>query len=241
MNIKGQEGDHFMCAEKRNIKQSSDSKYRIKITPNGPLIVTGGVPLAEQSIKIDEEGDRHGWQEGKKYPLQESYALCRCGKSKNMPFCDGSHLKTNFNGAETASREPYLRKAEKIKGPDLDLTDNESLCAVARFCHRAGGIWNLIGESDDPEARKIAIEIAADCPSGRLITWDKKGKSIEPHYEPSIGLVEDGGHKPGPIRVRGGIPVESANGTTYEIRNQMTLCRCGKSQNKPFCDGRHLR
>ena len=33
--------------------------------------------------------------------------------------------------------------------------------------------------------------------------------------------------------------MESADGTTYEIRNRVTLCRCGASQNKPFCDGSH--
>jgi CDGSH-type Zn-finger protein len=230
-----------MSAEKQNLKKVSNSKYKIKVTKNGPYIVTGGVPLAQQTIKIDKESDAHGWQEGIKYPLQEKYALCRCGKSKNMPFCDGIHLKINFDGTETASREPYLSQAIVINGPDLELTDYEDLCAGARFCHRAGGVWDLIGESDNPEARKIAIEIAADCPGGRLITWDKKGKSIEPEYEPSIGLAEDAGHKPGPIWVRGGIPIESVDGTTYEIRNQVTLCRCGRSQNKPFCDSMHRR
>jgi hypothetical protein len=70
------------------------------------------------------------------------------------------------------------------------------------------------------------------------VVWDKKtGKAIEPEFERSIGLVED----PkigisGPIWVRGGIPVESADGNIYEIRNRVTLCRCGKSSNKPFCD-----
>ncbi|MFY9800413.1 MAG: CDGSH iron-sulfur domain-containing protein [Methanoregula sp.] len=40
--------------------------------------------------------------------------------------------------------------------------------------------------------------------------------------------------------MRGGIPVESSEGHVYEIRNRITLCRCGKSYNKPFCDGRHI-
>jgi CDGSH-type Zn-finger protein len=43
----------------------------------------------------------------------------------------------------------------------------------------------------------------------------------------------------GPIWVRGGIPVEAVNGKAYEIRNRVTLCRCGKSSNKPFCDSSH--
>jgi hypothetical protein len=96
--------------------------------------------------------------------------------------------------------------------------------------------------SDDPEAKKIAIEEAGDCPSGRLVAWDKKtGKEIEPEFGQSIGVVEDKqAGTIGPLRVCGKIPVESADGPTYEVRNRVTLCRCGKSRNKPFCDSSHL-
>ena len=44
----------------------------------------------------------------------------------------------------------------------------------------------------------------------------------------------------GPIYVRGGIPIASLDGTPYEVRNRVALCRCGASQNKPFCDGSHV-
>jgi CDGSH-type Zn-finger protein len=231
-----------MAGEKQSPQKATTSKYKIRVTKNGPYIVTGGVPLAEQHIKIDKDGQNHGWQEGHKYPPQETYALCRCGKSKNKPFCDGSHTKHNFNGTETASKEPYLSQAMRTKGPNLELTDYEDLCAAARFCHRAEGVWNLTKKSKNPEARETAIEEAADCPSGRLITWDKNGEPIQPEYKPSIGLIKDtGANVSGPIWVRGGIPVESEDGTNYEIRNQLTLCRCGKSENKPFCDGMHLQ
>jgi CDGSH-type Zn-finger protein len=219
-----------------------NKKRKIKITKDGPYVVSGGIPLSEQIICINSNGDYHGWREGKKYPLQENYALCSCGHSRNKPFCDGTHKKTHFDGTETASREPYLKQASEINGPGLRLTDVQDLCASARFCHRAGGVWKLTRESDDPEARQTAIEEACDCPAGRLVAWEKGGKAIEPDFEPSIGLVED----PlvgvmGPIWVRGGIPIESADGTIYEIRNRVTLCSCGKSAHKPFCDGSHLR
>ena len=42
-----------------------------------------------------------------------------------------------------------------------------------------------------------------------------------------------------PIWVRGGVKVVAADGTPYEQRNRVTLCRCGQSSNKPFCDGTH--
>jgi CDGSH-type Zn-finger protein len=219
----------------------SNNKRKIKITKDGPYVVSGRIPLSEQIICINSNGDYHGWREGKKYPLQENYALCRCGHSKKKPFCDGTHAKIHFDGTETASREPYLKQASEMDGPALRLTDVQNLCASARFCHRAGGVWKLTRESDDPEAKQTAIEEACDCPAGRLVAWEKDGKAIEPDFEPSIGLVEDPqAGVMGPIWVRGGIPIESADGTLYEIRNRVTLCSCGKSANKPFCDGSHL-
>lgn len=66
-------------------------------------------------------------------------------------------------------------------------------------------------------------------------------KVLEREFEKSISLVEDPQNKvSGPIWVKGGVPVESSDGSTYEIRNRVTLCRCGKSKNKPFCDGSHI-
>ena len=129
----------------------------------------------------------------------------------------------------------------ELDAPDLKLTDAEEFCAGARFCHRGGSTWNLTLQSDDAKAKQMAIEEACDYPSGRLVAWEKNGKAIEPDFEPSIGLVEDTqAKKMGPIWLKGSIPVESADGKTYETRNRVTLCRCGKSSNKPFCDGSHL-
>ena len=149
--------------------QSSYDKFKIRISNNGPYIVSGSIPLAKKIIGIDAAGFSYEWCEGKKYPSKDNYALCRCGKSKNKPFCDGTHIRVNFNGTETASREPYLDQAKRIDGPDLELTDAQVLCAAARFCDRAGGIWNLTQQSMDSEAKKVAIEEAGNCPSGRLV------------------------------------------------------------------------
>jgi hypothetical protein len=108
---------------------------------------------------------------------------------------------------------------------------------------RAGGIWNLVEQSDDPDARKTAIEEACNCPSGRLVITDNEsGKAIEPDFEKSIVVIEyPAKGERGPLWVRGGIPIQSADGKPYEIRNRVTLCRCGRSENKPFCDGSHIR
>ncbi|MFC2026751.1 CDGSH iron-sulfur domain-containing protein [Chloroflexota bacterium] len=224
------------------MNNKGDNNPNVKVTLNGPYIVTGGVPLSRQIIATDDEGYSYRWHEDKKYELQNQYVLCRCGNSKNKPFCDGTHMKDTFDGTETANREPYLIQAERIEGPELDLTDAQELCASARFCDRAGGIWNLTQQSDEQEAKKIAIEEASNCPSGRLVIWNKRGEAIETDYEPSIVLVEDQQENvSGPIWVRGGIPIESADVKLYELRNDVTLCRCGKSCNKPFCDGSHIQ
>jgi CDGSH-type Zn-finger protein len=226
--------------QERSTDKEPTVNFKIRINKNGPYLVSGGIPLSEQIIGTDAEGYSCEWLQGKEFPLKENYALCRCGGSHNKPFCDGTHIEVEFNGTETASREPYLEQAERISGPELELTDFKELCAIARFCERAGGIWDLVQKPDTPEAKGIAIEEARNCPSGRLVVWDKNGNEIEPKFEPSICLVEDPQEGvQGPIWVRGGIPIESANGTTYEIRNRITLCRCGISSNKPFCDGSH--
>jgi len=221
---------------------SSKKDRRIKVMKDGPYIVEGDVPLDQENIVIGGDGEPSGWEKGPSIPHGETYSLCRCGASQTKPFCDGSHFTEGFDGTETAGRGPYLGQAEKTCGPGLDLTMNPDLCAAARFCHRGEEAWGYTERSDDPEARETAIEEACACPSGSLVAWDKKtGRPIEPEFEPSISLVEnpnDG--TSGPVWVKGRIPIESADGQEYETRNRVTLCRCGKSENKPFCDGTHV-
>jgi CDGSH-type Zn-finger protein len=216
---------------------------RIKVTKDGPYIVSGGVPLARERMVFECDGEPARWEKGPAFPERETYALCRCGQSRNKPFCDGSHVRAGFDGTETAARGGCLERAEKTVGPGLDLTWSAELCAAARFCHRGEEVWGYAERSDDPEARTAAIEEAGNCPSGSVVAWDKTtGAAIEPELAPSISLIEkprDG--TDGPLWVKGGIPVESAAGFEYEIRNRVTLCRCGLSKNKPFCDGSHLK
>ena len=215
--------------------------YRITVVEDGPYRVEGDVPLANQHIVTNREGESLEWREGAVVSHAEEYALCRCGRSAGKPFCDGTHAKVKFDGTETASRAPYRTQAGRIEGPTMVLDDAESLCAFARFCDPHGQVWNLVGETDDPRARALVEHEAGHCPAGRLVATDRAtGKAFEPHHEPSIGLVQDPARRvSGPIWVRGGIPVVGADGVGYEVRNRVTLCRCGASRNKPFCDGSH--
>ncbi len=213
----------------------------IRVTKDGPYHVTGPLPLAEAKIGANSEGESVRWEWGPDYPEQRQYWLCRCGHSSKKPFCDGTHAKVGFDGTETASREPYRDQAKLIEGPVLSLTDVESLCAFARFCDPNGKVWRLVKETDEARARDDFVRQTCDCPSGRLVAWDNAtGEPIEPELPPSIGLVEDPIERcSGPLWVRGGVQVVAEDGYKYERRNRVTLCRCGASKTKPFCDGSH--
>lgn len=219
---------------------SKDQKAgKIKIIKNGPYWVTGNVPLSEKIIT--PKGKGYEFKEGRRFPPREEYYLCRCGKSKDAPFCDGSHARTNFVGTETASRAKYQDRAEVFTGPGLDLLD-DNRCAFGRFCHTEKGIvWELIENSDQDEYREMAIKSANECFAGRLTAVDKTGKAIEPEYEPAIEVLQDPEKGvSGGLFVKGYIPLESADGEVYEVRNRVALCRCGRSGNKPFCDATHV-
>jgi CDGSH-type Zn-finger protein len=223
---------------------TAPESMRITVTENGPFQVEGGIPLAKQTIETNEEGESWEWREGRRFDAPERYRLCRCGGSSNKPFCDDTHLTNGFDGTETASHAPYLEQAETYPGPHVTLTDAEAFCSYARFCDAHGAIWKLVKE-EGTDARDLTVRQGTHCPSGRLVVWqamvaDRPDEPAEPDLEPSIGVVEDPklGVSSG-LWVRGGIPVYSADGTLYEIRNRMMLCRCGASENKPFCDGSH--
>jgi CDGSH-type Zn-finger protein len=228
-------------AQLEGIKMAERQSPRIKILKDGPYLVHGSVKLSEEIIT--SRLNDYQMKPGRTFQITGTYALCRCGQSKNKPFCDGSHVHHHFDGTETASRKLYRERAEIIDGPDLILADVEELCAFARFCQtNTGNAWDLTENSNDPVAREIAIRAASECPAGRLVAYNRTTKeAFEIHYDPSIAAIEDPDlDVSGPLWVRGGIPIESADGEVYEIRNRVTLCRCGKSRNKPFCDAGHV-
>ena len=219
----------------------SRGEPRVVVSKNGPYLVSGGVPLAAQTIVVDQAGESRAWKQGAVVPAPDSYALCRCGESKNKPFCDGTHNKVGFDGTETASRAPYCEQAQVTEGPALSLGDAQALCAFARFCDPNGQVWNQVARTDDPHVRAQFVRQVNECPSGRLVARDhRSGEPIEPRLPVSIGLIQDPAQGvSGPLWLRGGVAVIAADGFAYEVRNRVTLCRCGASKNKPFCDGTH--
>jgi CDGSH-type Zn-finger protein len=132
---------------------------RIKLSRNGPLLVT-------VDVLTNSKGERLSGALG--------IALCRCGASRNKPFCDSSHIRIGFSDDRAPDRTP------------------------------AGGAGH-----DQPEAD------AASAPSIRI-------------------------SRNGPYEVQG-FDLDTGNWPEGASRERFFLCRCGGSNNKPFCDGTHRR
>ena len=232
-------------SQSRNVQigtHAAPEGYRITVTLRGPYKIEGQPRTSQQAIESDNEGRSRRYVEGKSFELPATAYLCRCGRTGNAPFCDGSHKTAEVDLNEAAKMEPLLAGAQEIDGPRLTLTDNEAYCAYARFCDNGEKIWNEVRIPGDTH-EQLTVRMAHQCPRGRLMAWDRAaGEPIEPREPPTIGLIEDPAlGVSGPLMVRGGIAVTSADGRTYEIRNRQALCRCGASANKPFCDGSHAR
>ncbi len=208
---------------------------RIKVSKDGPYQVDAGVPVLAMAPVITMNSEPIAWHVLREAEQPaEPYELCRCGGSGDRPFCDGTHEEIGFDGEETASRDPYAARAGVTDGPFGQLADDTSLCIGAAFCHtRTTSAWEL-AESDDEDDRDDLVAMVGRCPSGRLV-YRAAGRDVEPGMEPAIAVVPGG-----PLWVRGGIVIEAADGTEWEVANRCTLCRCGESANKPFCDGSHV-
>ena len=217
------------------------AKAGVVVSKDGPYVVTGNVPLETQTIAADADGGSELWKQGQPIEAREKYSLCRCGQSKNPPFCDGTHAKVGFDGTETASRESYVDQAEVLDGPTMALMDAEQLCAFGRFCDPHGKVWNQVERTDDPHVLAMFIRQVGNCPAGRLVAWDKAtGKAVEPLLPVSIGLVED---PPEGSADRSGYEAELPSFRRMALNTKYaTALRCadaGSSKNKPFCDGTH--
>ncbi len=213
-----------------------NKRQKITIRPHGPYVVRGQIPLVRKSQVETEYGEPYDWKLEGVLETPETYGLCRCGQSKNKPFCDSTHTLVSFDGEETADPEPIATREQEFKGDTIVVKDDHSFCVHAGYCGtRSTNIWDMVEESSDPEVRAKIIEMVQNCPSGTLtFAPDEESEVVEQELTSEIAVVPDG-----PLWIRGGIPVERRDGKPVETRNRVTLCRCGASENKPFCDGTH--
>ncbi|MBO6792198.1 MAG: CDGSH iron-sulfur domain-containing protein [Dinoroseobacter sp.] len=131
------------------VQETATRINRVMVTENGPIAVQGDLSIAGRS--------------------QTRATLCRCGMTKNPPYCDYSHVEGGFK----ATGEPVQEAVNTLDSLD--------------------------------------------------------------------GTLEISAFEDGPMQVKG--PMEITTGTGHRVTQTKTafLCRCGQSQNKPFCDGSHKK
>lgn len=199
---------------------------------NGPLLVSGGVRVVVKTPIESEHGEPMTWLKGDTLPAGERYALCRCGQSDRKPFCDGTHARVGFAPGDT----PQVGPVKDYAGTGIEVHDDRKICVHAGFCGtRLTNVWKMVPQASDSTVRAQIIAMVERCPSGAL-SYSLPGVAddVEPDLPQEIAVIPDG-----PLWVSGGIPVSLSGGTTLPLRNRMTLCRCGASNNKPLCDGQH--
>lgn len=208
---------------------SSDSEAKrptIRLPENGPLKVEGLENL------LDAKGDRIPTDKGKK----GNVALCRCGHSRAKPFCDGTHRKTDFRSAKLTDGEWDYRT--DYEGKEVTIHDNRGICAHIGYCtDQLPEVFRMGVEPwIDPEGApgERAAEQTRRCPSGALSHSVDGVEHRDQDRPPTIQVVAAG-----PFFVTGGVELldtERGEGASLE---HYALCRCGRSKNKPFCDGTH--
>lgn len=217
---------------------------KIVVEEHGAYRVEGGVPLVRKTQVVSEQGEPLTWRTGERISSGDPCKLCRCGHSQSKPFCDSTHRKVGFVGAETADTRPSASRRRVYKGQGIEVHRDHLICAQAGFCGtRFGNLQKMVNDTGDIRIRSLVIAMAERCPSGSYTYTMNPGEpEIEPDLPRQIAVVTemtDAGPILGPLWVTGGISVERADGQPLETRNRVTLCRCGQSSLMPLCDGTH--
>jgi CDGSH-type Zn-finger protein len=214
----------FRAAEK-------GARTEIKPTQHGPLLVTNL--------------ERFTGTKGEALPTSPEIALCRCGKSRNKPYCDGTHARSGFNSDRDA--EHTVDSVGEFPGAEITVHFNKLQCSAAQEC--ANGLPSVFRHGDltrfvtgkpwiqpDREPAEKIMAVIKRCPSGAL-RYTINGKTGPDHMEPPNIRIR----KNGPYEVKGSIPLRTSFWMQQQNPQLYALCRCGASRNKPFCDGSHWR
>ncbi len=205
---------------------------RIMVADDGPYLVTNAARVRDYL--------------GVPLRVPPQLALCRCGESGDKPFCDGSHARTGFSGAKDAKRVPDRR--DTYPGVQVTIFDNRGICQHSGLCtDRLPAVFRTGTEPFvAPSGGRMdeIVRAVRDCPSGALSLAfdDTEARDLADWHgrrQPAIEVSPDG-----PYRVTGAIPLADAAGgevsrASGSSREHYALCRCGHSQNKPFCSGMH--
>ncbi|HEX3752212.1 MAG TPA: CDGSH iron-sulfur domain-containing protein, partial [Streptosporangiaceae bacterium] len=204
----------------------------LRVAENGPYLATNVATIRDYL--------------GQPIPVPPQVALCRCGDSAIKPFCDGSHASNGFTGDKDPKRVPDHR--ERYDGEQVTVFDNRGVCQHSGLCtDRLAAVFRT---SADPFVAPSGgrmdeiVRAVRDCPSGAL------GLAFDGHEERALAdwhgtrEVAIEVTKEGPYRITGAIALTGPDGAAVAqgagaSREHYALCRCGHSQNKPFCSGMH--
>ena len=200
---------------------SEKSKPTITPTENGPYIVRDLDNLRNSKGKLE---------------TKPQMALCRCGGSANKPFCDGTHNTNGFSSKKLT--DGGKDKRDNYVGNEITIHDNRGICAHAGRC--TDGLPKVFRLKEEPwiyanaeKAEKI-IETVKKCPSGALSYSIDGVEQRDQDRKPQIRVSKNG-----PYVVAGGAELVGEQQGEGASTEHLTLCRCGGSKNKPFCDGTH--
>jgi len=217
-------------------------KPKILPLPNGPYYL-----IDDMKPKIVEK-----LQNSKGEPLStvRGVALCRCGASKNKPFCDGTHSTIGFSsenkvdenvGTGIGEKKIVKDKRKDYVGKKITIHDNRRICSHAAECvNNLPSVFKLSSRPwINPDAAEVEeiVDTIRKCPSGALsYSIDSIEYRDQNDRNPMVTVSKDG-----PYVITGRVELMGDNirfgdGASKE---HYTLCRCGASNIKPFCDGMH--
>ncbi len=171
--------------------KSAENVPTIESMKNGPLKVSGLTRFLNSR--------------GEDIATKKVITLCRCGASKNKPFCDGTHVKVGFTDDKSQDRAPD--QLDTYKGREVTILDNRGVCSHAGFCTSGlPAVW-LSGvepwiDSDGATKDEI-IQTIRKCPSSALSYINKGEIQTRFHGTPEIHVSRDG-----PYYVRGGFDLK---------------------------------
>jgi CDGSH-type Zn-finger protein len=205
-----------------------DARPKIAFSPNGPyFLMHDPAPSPVPNLRRAS---------GEACATVRGVALCRCGGSGNKPFCDGTHGAIGFKGTNTA--DPAKNKRNRYEGRRITIFDNRAICSHAGYCSDGLKSVFLYGKEPwiDPDGAEVEEIVATirKCPSGALSYAIEGVEAEPPAREPMITVTDDG-----PYAITGGVGLPTAQFGDGASTEHFTLCRCGASKNKPFCDGSH--
>ncbi|HEY4104569.1 MAG TPA: ferritin-like domain-containing protein [Polyangiaceae bacterium] len=151
----------------------------------------------------------------------------------SLPASSGGLTEPRESGAPPVPRT--VGDVDFIEGSDLTLIYEGKKCIHSRFCVTGAPdvfLANVKGPWIHPDAVPVdtLVEIAHACPSGAIRYRRKDGKADE--SAPPVNLIST--REGGPYAVRGDLRLAGE-----AVGFRVTLCRCGASKNKPYCDGSH--